>query len=54
MFNPLKIAGDMKGMEKMLKPSLEKFMQESGFVKKSELRKLVKRVEELEEKLKIS
>ena len=52
MFNPLKMAGDMKGKEKMLKPALEKFMQESGFVKESELRKLEKRVEELEAKLK--
>ena len=34
MFNPLKMAGDMKGMEKMLKPALEKFMNDSGFVKK--------------------
>jgi|TARA_B110000003_G_scaffold19879_1_gene19331 polyhydroxyalkanoate synthesis regulator phasin len=52
MFNPLKMTGDMKGMEKMLKPALEKFMQESGFVKESELKKLEKRVEELEAKLK--
>jgi len=52
MFNPLKMAGDMKGMEKMLRPTLEKFLQESGFVKESELRKLEKRVEELEAKLK--
>ncbi len=52
MFNPLKMASDMKGMEKMLKPALEKFMQESGFVKESELRKLEKRIAELEEKLK--
>ena len=52
MFNPLKMAGDLKGMEKMLKPALEKFMQDSGFIKESELRKLEKRVEELEEKLK--
>tara|TARA_Y100000996_G_scaffold397923_1_gene365470 strand:- start:3690 stop:3851 length:162 start_codon:yes stop_codon:yes gene_type:complete len=52
MFNPLKMAGDMKGIEKMLKPAFEKFMQESGFVKESELRKLEKRVEELEAKLK--
>ena len=51
MVNPLKMAGDMKGMEKMLKPALEKFMQESGFVKDTELRKLEKRVEELEAKL---
>ena len=53
MFNPLKMAGDMKGMEKMLKPALEKFMQESGFIKESELKKLEKRVADLEAKLKI-
>jgi len=51
MFNPLKMAGDLKGMEKMLKPALEKFMQDSGFIKESEFRKLQKRVEELEKKL---
>ena len=54
MFNPLKMTGDMKGMEKMLKPALEKFMQESGFVKESEFKKLEKRIEELEAKLKSS
>ena len=42
MFNPLKMAGDMKGMEKMLKPALEKFMNDSGFVKKAELEELKK------------
>ncbi len=52
MFNPLKMAGDLKGMEKMLKPALEKFMRDSGFVKNSDFKKLEKRVEELEEKLK--
>ena len=52
MFNPLKMAGDLKGMEKMLKPALEKFMQDSGFIKESEFRKLEKRVKELEERLK--
>lgn len=41
----------MKGMEKMLKPALEKFMNDSGFVKKIELEKLERRVEELEKKL---
>ncbi|MDA9332073.1 hypothetical protein N9Q91_00135 [Gammaproteobacteria bacterium] len=51
MFNPLKMAGDMKGMEKMLKPALEKFMKDSGFVKKTELQELKKRVEDLEKKL---
>ena len=38
-------------MEKMLKPALEKFMKESGFVKKEELAKLEQRVLELETKL---
>ncbi|MFL2725274.1 MAG: hypothetical protein ACJ0FP_04505 [Gammaproteobacteria bacterium] len=51
MFNPLKMAGDLKGMEKMLKPALEKFMQDSGFVKESEFKRLEKRVEDLEAKL---
>ena len=50
MFNPLKMADDMKGMEKMLKPALEKFMNDSGFVKKTELEELKKRVTELEKK----
>tara|TARA_B110001454_G_scaffold206664_1_gene217300 strand:- start:1151 stop:1264 length:114 start_codon:yes stop_codon:yes gene_type:complete len=34
------LAGDIKGMEKMLKPALEKFMNDSGFVTKAELEKL--------------
>ena len=45
MFNPLKMAGDIKGMEKMLKPALEKFMKESGFVKKSDLDALEKKLD---------
>ena len=51
MFNQLKMAGDLKGMEKMLKPALEKIMQDSGFVKEYEFKRLEKRVEELEAKL---
>ncbi len=52
MFNPLKLAGDIKGIEKMLKPALEKFMKESGFVKQDEFEKLQKRVDDLEDKFK--
>ena len=51
MFNPLKMAGDIKGMEKMLKPALEKFMNDSGFVKKAQIEKLERRIEKLEAKL---
>ena len=45
MFNPLKMAGDIKGMEKMLKPALEKFMNDAGFVKKAEIDKLERRMQ---------
>ena len=37
MFNPFNMAKDMKGMEKMVKPALEKFMKESGVLKKEAL-----------------
>jgi len=42
---------DLKGMEKMVKPALEKFMKESGFVKKEELEKALDRIDSLEKKL---
>ena len=35
----------------MMKPALEKFMKESGFVKKEEVEKLEKRIRELEERI---
>ena len=38
-------------MEKMMKPALEKFMKDSGFVKKEELTKLENRIKELEDRL---
>ena len=51
MFNPFNMGKDMKGMEKMVKPALEKFMKDSGFVKKEELTKLENRIKELEDRL---
>ena len=51
MFNPFNMAKDMKGMEKMVKPALEKFMKESGFVKKEELDKAIERIDSLESRL---
>ncbi len=51
MFNPFNMAKDMKGMEKMVKPALEKFMKESGFVKKEELDKAVERISALENRI---
>ncbi|MDC3098450.1 accessory factor UbiK family protein [Gammaproteobacteria bacterium] len=51
MFNPFNMTKDMKGMEKMVKPALEKFMKESGFVKKEELDRAVERIDALENKI---
>ena len=51
MFNPFSMGKDMKGMEKMVKPALEKFMKESGFVKQEELDKALQRIDSLEKKL---
>tara|TARA_B100000886_G_scaffold148368_1_gene100859 strand:- start:1620 stop:1793 length:174 start_codon:yes stop_codon:yes gene_type:complete len=51
MFNPFNMTKDMKGMEKMVKPALEKFMKESGFVKKEELDKVVDRIDSLENRI---
>ena len=50
--NPFSMMKDVKNMEKMMKPALEKFMRESGFVKKEELVALKRRVDELETKIK--
>ena len=51
MFNPFNMTKDMKGMEKIVKPALEKFMKESGFVKKEELDKVVDRLDSLENRI---
>tara|TARA_B100000214_G_scaffold21105_1_gene14066 strand:- start:874 stop:1050 length:177 start_codon:yes stop_codon:yes gene_type:complete len=51
MFNPFGMGKDLKGMEKMLKPALEKFMKESGFVKKEELNEALLRIDSLEKKI---
>ena len=51
MFNPFNMAKDMKGMEKMVKPALEKFMKESGFVKKEGLDKANEKIDSLEKRV---
>ena len=49
--NLFNMSKDLKGIEKMMKPALQKFMKDSGFVKKEELTKLENRVKALEEKI---
>ena len=46
--NPFTMMKDAKNMEKMMKPALEKFMKDAGFVKKEELEPLKRRIAELE------
>ncbi|MDC1189412.1 hypothetical protein N8209_01255 [Gammaproteobacteria bacterium] len=46
--NPFAMMKDAKNMEKMMKPALEKFLKESGFVKKEELEHMKRRIAELE------
>ena len=46
--NPFSMMKDAKNMEKMMKPALEKFMKEAGFVKKDEIESLKRRIAELE------
>jgi polyhydroxyalkanoate synthesis regulator phasin len=46
--NPFTMMKDAKNMEKMMKPALEKFMKDAGFVKKEELETLKRRISELE------
>ena len=49
--NIFNMAKDLKGMEKMMKPALEKFMKDSGFVKKDELEHLIAKVDQLEKRI---
>ena len=49
--NPFSMMKDDKNMEKMMKPALEKFMKDAGFVKKEELEPLKRRIEELENQI---
>ena len=50
--NPFAMMKDAKNMEKMLKPALEKFMKESGFIKKDELDRFLERIDSLERRVK--
>ena len=51
MFNPFGMGKDLKGMEKMVKPALEKYMKDSGYVKKDELEHLIAKVDQLEKRI---
>ena len=49
--NPFTIAKDIKNIEKMLKPALEKYIQGAGFAKSDEINAVLKKISELEERI---
>ena len=49
--NPFTIAKDIKNIEKMLKPALEKYIQNAGFAKSDEINEILKKISELEERI---
>jgi polyhydroxyalkanoate synthesis regulator phasin len=52
IMNPFTIAKDIKNIEKMLKPALEKYIQGAGFAKNDEIDEILKKVEDLEKRIK--
>ncbi len=50
--NPFTIAKDIKNIEKILKPALEKYIQGAGFAKSDEIDEILKKVEDLEKRIK--
>ena len=52
IMNPFTIAKDIKNIEKILKPALEKYIQGAGFAKSDEIDEILKKVEDLEKRLK--
>tara|TARA_B100000902_G_scaffold393236_1_gene447094 strand:+ start:2403 stop:2576 length:174 start_codon:yes stop_codon:yes gene_type:complete len=50
--NPFTIAKDIKNIEKILKPALEKYIQGAGFAKSDEINEILKKVDDLEKRVK--
>ena len=49
--NPFTIAKDIKNIEQMLKPALEKYIQSAGFAKSDEINEILKKISELEKRI---
>ncbi|MDA9729759.1 hypothetical protein N9V06_02130 [SAR86 cluster bacterium] len=49
--NPFTIAKDIKNIEKILKPALEKYIQGAGFAKSDEINEILKKISELEKRI---
>ena len=49
--NPFTIAKDIKNIEKILKPALEKYIQGAGFAKSDEINEILRKISELEKRI---
>ena len=49
--NPFTIAKDIKNIEKILKPALEKYIQGAGFAKSDEINYILRKISELEKRI---
>ena len=49
--NPFTIAKDIKNIEKILNPALEKYIQGAGFAKSDEINEILKKISELEKRI---
>ena len=49
--NPFTIAKDIKNIEKILKPALEKYIQGAGFAKNDEINEILRKISELEKRI---
>ena len=52
IMNPFTIAKDIKNIEKILKPALEKYIQGACFAKSDEIDEILKKVDDLEKRIK--
>ena len=52
IMNPFTIAKDIKNIEKILKPALEKYIQGAGFARSDEIDEILKKVDDLEKRIK--
>ena len=48
---PFTIAKDLKNIEKILKPALEKYIQGAGFAKSDEINDILRKISELEKRI---
>ena len=49
--NPFTIAKDIKNIEKIIKPALERYIQGAGFAKSDEINDILRKISELEKRI---